>query len=145
MAGAVSSDERQARVLISSGTPWEESVGYSRAVRVGHTVYVSGTVASDESGEVIAPGDPGGQTEYILAKITRALEEAGADISTVVRTRMYVTDMGFAEAVGSAHRAVFESIRPASTMVEVSRLAHPDHLVEIEVDAVLDHGMRGPG
>ena len=125
------------RQRVSTGTPWEKSVGYSRAIRVGDSVFVSGTVASDETGAVVAPGDPGEQSRYILAKIERALREAGATLADVVRTRMFVTDMEDAKAVGDAHCAVFGEIRPASTMVEVRRLAHPEHLVEIEVDAIV--------
>ena len=123
------------RQNISSGTPWEEMAGYSRAVRVGGQVYVSGTTASDASGAVQHPGDAAGQTRYILAKIAAALAEAGASLEQVVRTRMFVVDIADWEAVGRAHGEVFGAIRPVATMVEVSKLIDPDHLVEIEVEA----------
>ncbi len=128
---------------VSSGTPWESIVGYSRAVRVstnaGNHIWVAGTTASNERGEVECVGDAGGQTRYILQKIERALHEAGASMSNVVRTRMYVTDIAQWEAIGRVHGEFFGDIRPASTMVEVSRLVDPQHLVEIEVDAWVDH------
>ncbi len=122
---------------ISSGTPWEASVGYSRAVRVGNQVFVSGTTASDADGNTVAVGDAGEQTRFILKKIESALGEAGAAMSDVVRTRMFVTDIRNWQAVGKAHGEVFGEIRPVSTLVEVSGLVSPDHLVEIEVDAVV--------
>lgn len=122
------------RMLISTGTPWEKKVGYSRAVRVGDMVFVSGTVAADESGQIVAPGDAGAQARYILTKIEKALREAGATMADVVRTRMYVTDMALMDAVGAAHGEVFREIRPASTMVAVAGLV-PGALVEIEVEA----------
>lgn len=125
------------RQLISSGTPWEASVAYSRAVRAGNLVFVSGTTASDEQEQTVSVGDAYGQTQFIFRKIESALKEAGAELSDVVRTRMYVTDIDRWEEIGKAHGEVFSEIRPASTMVEVSRLVNPDHLVEIEVDAVL--------
>lgn len=123
----------------SSGTPWEESVGYSRAVRVGSHVFVSGTTASNEAGETMFPADAYQQAKFILQKIESALIEVGASLSDVTRTRMFVTDISRWEEVGKAHGEVFAQVRPASTMVEVSRLISPDHLVEIEVDAVLTH------
>ncbi|MBC8100619.1 MAG: RidA family protein [Armatimonadetes bacterium] len=125
------------RQNISSGTPWERTVGYSRAVRVGNHVMVSGTTASDEQGVVQGIGDVYAQSQYIFAKIERALIEAGATLGDVVRVRMFVTDIDHWEAVGKAHGEVFAAIRPASTMVEVSRLIDPAHLVEIEVDAII--------
>jgi enamine deaminase RidA (YjgF/YER057c/UK114 family) len=125
------------RQLISSGTPWEAFVAYSRAVRAGNLVFVSGTTSSDEQGQTVSVGDAYGQTQFIFRKIESALKEAGAELSDVVRTRMYVTDIDRWEEIGKAHGEVFSEIRPASTMVEVSRLVNPDHLVEIEVDAVL--------
>ncbi len=125
------------RQNIASGTPWERVVGYSRAVRVGNLVYVSGTTASDEQGNVVAAGDVYAQTAYALAKIGRALNEAGADFKDVVRTRTFITDISRWEEFAKAHAEVFEDVRPVSTLVQVSQLVDPAHLVEIEVDAVI--------
>lgn len=125
------------RQNISSGTPWEAVAGYSRAVRVGNIVHVAGTTASDETGAVVSKGDAHGQTMYIFRKIERALNEAGATMADVVRTRMFVTDMRLWEEVARAHGEFFAAVRPASTMVEVSALMSPDHLVEIEVEAII--------
>ena len=126
------------RQLISSGTPWEPVVGYSRAVRVGQHVYVAGTTAVDETGAAVAPGNAGAQAAFALAKIGQALREAGADYRDVVRTRMFVVDIARDwKAVGQAHGAVFRDIRPAATMVEVRALIDPGLLVEIEADAVV--------
>lgn len=125
------------RQQTSSGTPWEASVGYSRAVRVGNQVFVSGTTASDESGQTVFVGDAYEQTRFILKKIAVALNEVGANVGDVIRTRMFVTDISKWEEIGKAHAEVFGEIRPAATMVEVRRLVSPDHLVEIEVDAVV--------
>ncbi|MCL4266295.1 MAG: RidA family protein [Anaerolineae bacterium] len=124
------------RQNISSGAPWEGTVGYSRAVRVGPWVVVAGTTAVDEEGQTVCPGDPYGQTRYILQKIERALKEAGANLNDVVRTRMFVTQIGDWQEIGRAHGDCFAAIRPAATMVEVNRLISPELLVEIEVDAV---------
>ncbi|MEP7293651.1 MAG: RidA family protein [Chloroflexota bacterium] len=124
------------RQNISSGTPWEGIVGYSRAVRVGSRVFVSGTTASDENGTVIG-SDVYAQTAYILQKIERALHSAGAAMTDVVRTRSFITDISQWEAFGKAHGEVFREIRPVSTLVEISRLIDPAHLIEIEVDAVI--------
>jgi enamine deaminase RidA (YjgF/YER057c/UK114 family) len=126
------------RATVSSGTPWEKTVGYSRAVRVGNLVFLSGTTASLENGTTVAVGDAYGQTQFILQKIEAVLNEAGAKMSDVVRTRMFVTDISKWEEIGKAHAEVFGEIRPAATMVEVRRLVNPDHLVEIEVDAVIE-------
>lgn len=125
------------RQVVSSGTPWEATVGYSRAVRVGRHVFVSGTTASDEDGQTLFVGDAYQQTKFILAKIAAALAQVEANVADVTRTRMFVTDISQWEAIGRAHGEVFGEIRPAATMVEVSRLINPEHLVEIEVDAVL--------
>jgi enamine deaminase RidA (YjgF/YER057c/UK114 family) len=124
------------RQLVSSGSPWESAVGYSRAVRVGNTVVVAGTTATRD-GRVVAVGDPHRQTKVALEIIASALAECGASLADVVRTRMYVTDIRGWEEIGRAHGEVFGQIRPASTMVEVSALVDPDHLVEIEAEALL--------
>jgi enamine deaminase RidA (YjgF/YER057c/UK114 family) len=124
------------RKLISSGAPWESTVGYSRAVRVGDQIFVAGTTAVDERGEIIGGGDPYLQAKAILAKIDAALAQAGASMNEVVRTRIFVTDIAFAEQVGRAHGESFAHIKPASTLVQVVRLIDPRLLVEIEADAV---------
>jgi enamine deaminase RidA (YjgF/YER057c/UK114 family) len=125
------------RHLISTGTPWEPIVGYSRAVRVDRHVHVAGTTAVGADGRVVGPGDPRAQTLHILQVIQRALEDAGARLEDVVRTRIYVTDIRQWEAIGRAHGEVFRDIRPAATMVEVRRLIDPEMLVEIEADAII--------
>ncbi len=122
----------------ASGSPWEDRVGYSRAVRVGPFLEVSGTVASDEQGQVVGPGDPYQQTRYIYRKIEQVLRQAGASLEDVVRVRMFVTDISRWQDYGRAHHEFFAHIKPCNTMVEVSALIDPAYLVEIEVSAVLD-------
>ncbi len=128
---------RAARQLVSSGGKWEPIVGYSRAVRSGNHVYVAGTTAANSGGSVFAPGDAYGQARRCFETIERALEEAGATMEDVVRTRMFVTDASRWEEYGRAHAEFFREIRPASTMVEVKALISPEMLIEVEVDAMI--------
>lgn len=125
------------RINISSGAKWEDIVGYSRAVRVGNMIEVAGTTAVDERGEIVGLNDPYEQTKYALAKIEKALIEAGASMQDVVRTRMFVTDISKWEEVGRAHGEFFRTVKPAASMVEVKGLIDPKLLVEIEVTAII--------
>ena len=128
------------RRRVSSNSPYEPLIGFSRAVRVGDTVYVSGTVAWGPDGSLVGPGDVYAQAKQTIANIEAALREAGASLRDVVRTRIYLTDISRWEEAARAHREAFAEVRPASSMVEVSRLASPDMLVEIEAVAVVQAG-----
>jgi enamine deaminase RidA (YjgF/YER057c/UK114 family) len=125
------------RVNISSGAKWEDIVGYSRAVKVGNVIEVAGTTAVDENGSVIGPGDPYAQARFIFTKIEKALQQAGASLRDVVRTRMFVTDISRWEEIGRAHGEFFRDVKPAATMVEVKALISSDLLVEIEATAMV--------
>jgi enamine deaminase RidA (YjgF/YER057c/UK114 family) len=125
------------RINFSSGAKWEDLVGYSRAVKIGNVIEVSGTVAIDEKQNLIGEGDPYLQTKFILQKIEAVLKEAGAELNNIVRTRMYVTDISHWEEYGRAHGEVFKEIKPCTTMVEISKLISPGLLIEIEATAIL--------
>lgn len=122
----------------ASGTKWEGRVGYSRGVRVGRQIFLSGTTATGADGEIVGKGDPGAQARQVFRNVERALQALGAELRHVVRTRMFVTDIARWQEVGDVHGEVFAQIRPAATLVAVSGFVHPDMLVEIEVDAVVE-------
>ena len=125
------------RINVSSGAKWEDIVGYSRAVRIGNTIEVAGTTAVDENGEVFGLNDSYEQTKYVLAKIEKALAQAGASMKDVVRTRIFVTNISKWVEIGRAHGEFFREIKPAASMIEVKGLISPDLLVEIEVTAIV--------
>lgn len=125
------------RINYSSGAKWEDIVGYSRAVKIGNTIEVTGTVAVDENSLLVAKDDAYGQTKYILEKIERVLQQAGATMKDVVRTRMFVTDISRWEEYGKAHGEFFSTIKPCTSMIEVKGLIAPEYLIEIEATAII--------
>lgn len=125
------------RINYNSGAIWEDKVGYSRAVKVGNHIEISGTVAADENGNVVGRDNPYEQTNFILKKIEKVLEEAGASLKDVVRTRMFVTDISRFNEYGKAHGEFFSSIKPCTSMLEVKGLVAPEFLIEIEVTAII--------
>ena len=132
------------RENFSTNTKWEPIVGYSRAVKVGNMIFVTGTTATDASGAVVGLGDAYAQAKQALGNIERVLQRAGATMKDVVRTRIFVTDISRWEQIGKAHAEYFRDIRPATTMVEISKLIDPEMLVEIEVDAVILNAEEKP-
>lgn len=128
------------RKKVSSGTKWEAIAGYSRAIQVGNTIYVSGTTATDASGNVVGVDDPYQQTEFIIRKIERALQELGSSLEDVVRTRIYLVNKDQWEPVAKAHGDIFDEIRPANTLIVIAGLVGEGYLVEIEADAVVGDG-----
>ncbi len=126
------------RINISSGAKWENIVGYSRAVRVGNTIEVTGTVAVDDSGNVVGKNDPYLQAKFALQKIEKVLIQAGATLNNVVRTRMFVTNISQWEDYGKAHNEFFHDIKPCTSMIEISRLISPEYLIEIEATAIIN-------
>jgi enamine deaminase RidA (YjgF/YER057c/UK114 family) len=129
---------KKERLKISTGAIWEEIVGYSRAVRAGNIIEVSGTIALDKNGKSVAVGDPYRQTIQIISIARKVLEEAGSGLEDVIRTRIYVTDLSMWEEIGRAHGELFRKIKPATSMIEVSRLIRSESLVEIEFTALVD-------
>ena len=127
------------RTNYSSGAKWEDIVGYSRAVKIGNTVEVTGTVAVDDNSSLVGGNNAYEQTKFIIQKIEKVLQKAGASLNDVVRTRMFVTDISRWEEYGKAHGEFFKDIKPCTTMVEVSKLISPEYLIEIEATAVIDH------
>jgi enamine deaminase RidA (YjgF/YER057c/UK114 family) len=126
------------RTNYSSGSKWEDIVGYSRAVKIGNVVEVTGTVASGDDGSVVGKGDAYAQTKFIYQKIENVLQRAGAQMKDVVRVRMFVTDISRWQEYGKAHSEFFKDIKPCNTMVEVSALIEPDYLIEIEATAIIE-------
>ena len=127
------------RINIGSGTIWEDFVGYSRAVKIGNHIIVSGTTSIGEDGQIVGIDNPYKQTIYILRKIKKVIEDAGGSLNNVIRTRLYVTNIEDWEEIGRAHGEYFKEIKPASTLVEVSKLIEPDMLVEIEAEAIIEN------
>lgn len=125
------------RTNYSSGAVWEDIVGYSRAVKIGNTIEVTGTVAVDENNELVGAGDAYNQTKFILQKIEAVLQQAGASLQDVVRTRMFVTDISHWEEYGRAHGEFFKAIKPCTSMIEVKGLIAPEYLIEIEATAII--------